>query len=307
MIATGSADFYGRFAPRADLEPLVAAICWVYWGFAFDDAVCDEGPVSVRPAEFCARAAGVQRALETPGKRCFRDRYAAAMNDLGQMFRALASPVAVRRFVQAHRAWLWGVHWQISNRALGLMPSLDDYLTMRLHSAGGEPTFALLEIANAIEVPAREMYSPRVLALTEMAILVAALDNDRHSFARERQRNQTDQNIFTVLCHQGLPADRAVAEAVRLRDRVLCRFLRVRDRMGPASTELRHYLEDLGHGIVGNAIWGQRAARYRSLAKGHGVQGPTGVTHALIWTESPLDSADAPPIGVPSIGWWWEV
>lgn len=299
LAASGSADFYARFAPRAELEPLVAAVCWVYWGFAFDDAVCDDGPASRRPAEFSARASVIQRALETPGHRGFTDRYAEAIHELGEMFRAITSPTVVRRFIDAHRAWLWGVQWQIGNRARGVLPSLDDYLTMRLHSAGGEPAFALLEIANGIEVPAEVMHSPRVVALTEMAILVAALDNDRHSFAKERRRNQTEQNIITVLCQRGLRLERAVTEAVRLRDRVLCRFLRVRDRRAPASLELRRYLEDLGHGIVGNAAWGQRVSRYASLTNDN--------QNAANWTDEPADSRDAPPADAPSISWWWDV
>ncbi|WP_424923194.1 terpene synthase family protein, partial [Actinomadura rubrisoli] len=31
--------------------------------------------------------------------------------------------------------------WQIANQAGARTPSLDDYVTLRLHSAGGEPTF----------------------------------------------------------------------------------------------------------------------------------------------------------------------
>lgn len=298
LVSSASADFYARFAPHAQLEPLVAAVCWVYWGFAFDDAVCDEGPASRRPAEFSARASVVQRALETPGYRVFLDRYAAAVHELGETFRGIAPPAVVRRFVDAHRAWLWGVQWQIGNRARGVLPSLDDYLTMRLHSAGGEPTFALWEIANGIQVPEAEMYSPRVVALTEMAILVAALDNDRHSFAKERRLGQTEQNIITVLGQRGLPGEQALAEAVRLRDRVLCRFLRVRDRAAPASLELRRYLEGLGHGIAGNAAWGQAAGRY--LVDGALLKSDN-------WTGQPADSTDAPPAGAPSISWWWDV
>lgn len=212
----------------------------------------------------------------------------------------------MRRFVHAHRGWLTGVQRQVGNRARGHMPSLDDYLTMRLHSAGGEPTFAMLEIVNGAEVPAAEMDSAAVCALTEMAILVAALDNDRHSFAREAGDLHTDQNVFTVLMrHQDVPLETAVRRAVALRDRVLCRFLALRRKVLPqASRELRRYLTDLGHGIRGNAEWGLLAPRYLVREQAGGT-GEAARPPEAVWADEPLDADDA-PAPPPSISWWWD-
>lgn len=309
FVGTRSADFYARFAPHADLDRLWITACWVYWGFAFDDARCDEGPFATDPAAFAPMALSVQRALEVPGPLSCTDPYAAALHDIGELFRASAGPVQNRRFHHAHRAWLTGVQWQIGNRATGHMPDLDDYLTMRLHSAGGEPTYAMLEIANGLDVPAREMDSPAVCALTEMAILVAALDNDRHSHAREISRRQTGQNIISVLMahhHYSLP--HAMDEAVALRDAVLERFLSLRDRITPrASTPLRHYLADLGHGIRGNIEWGLGVPRYRTRngaepASQSRVPAQATTGH---WTDTPRTSRQDPRC-LPSIAWWWK-
>ncbi|HEX4814928.1 MAG TPA: hypothetical protein VFV66_19475 [Nonomuraea sp.] len=301
-----AAEFYARFAPTADVERAWLAAAWTYWGFAFDDARCDEGPYSADPAAFAAMAAGVQRALETPGPAHFDDPYAAALHDLGERFRACAGPARMRRFTHAHRAWLTGVQWQVGNAARGYMPTLDEYLTMRLHSAGGEPTYAMLEIANGTEAPADEMDSPAVLALTEMAILVAALDNDRHSLRKEAPLGQAGQNIFNVLINQhGYSLDRAIDDAVALRDRVLVRFLRLREKtLLSASPPLVRYLEDLGHGIRGNAEWGQQVMRYQSLDHAAETPGHPSAPPALQWADHPADP-DPTPIAVPAINWWW--
>jgi hypothetical protein len=101
--------------------------------------------------------------------------------DIMRRFRSFAPPTQVGRFVHAHRAWLSGVAWQIGNQAVGRMPELDEFLTMRLLAAGGHPTFALLELATGGELSDRDLYRPAVQALTEMAIMVASLDNDLHS------------------------------------------------------------------------------------------------------------------------------
>lgn len=306
-IASHSTEFYARFAPHADPERLWVAACWVYWGFAFDDARCDEGPLAADPAAFAALAGRVQRSLENPVPPDTGDRFAHALHDLGLRIRACAGPVQVRRFEHAHRAWLTGVQWQIGNRAAGRTPALDEYLSMRLHSSGGEPTYALLEIADGLDVPAAEMDSPAVRALTEMAVLVAALDNDRHSLAKERRRGQTDQNIVTVLrAHEPLDAHDALHEAVALRDAVLDRFLTLRAEITPrASTGLRHYLADLGHGIRGNIEWGLRVPRYLSTGDANSFPGRAAPPDRVVCSDRPLKGRHDPR-HLPSIAWWWQ-
>ncbi len=175
---------------------------------------------------------------------------------------------------------------------------------MRLLSSGGEPTFAMLELASGLEVPAREMESPAVRALTEMAICVAALDNDRQSFRREVLRGHTGQNIYTVLVRRhGQSLSEAAVSASALRDLVFHRFLRLMARVRPrGSVELRSYLDGLRHGIRGNAEWGQMVPRYLSRGR---LPDPLDDSAGFQWADRPADPAAAPP-RVPTIAWWWD-
>ncbi|WP_437074954.1 terpene synthase family protein [Streptomyces sp. enrichment culture] len=275
----------------------------MYWGFAFDDARCDSGPLSTRPAQFNVLAGQVQRACETdsadPG-----DRYARALQDIVRRFRSFAAPAQVARFQHAHRTWLSGVAWQIANQAMGRMPGLDEFLTMRLQAAGGHPTYALLELATGAQVPDRELYRPAVRALSEMAMMVAALDNDRHSLHKELARGHTDQNVYTVLmAERGIGLQQAVVEAARLRDRILLRFLRLHDRVRPtAGQELAVYLQGLRYGLRGNNEWGMRVPRY--LSQGHWPDSMEDL--ALAYAEEPTDTRPGPVPGAPGIAWWWD-
>ncbi|MFF8844241.1 hypothetical protein ACF08N_16230 [Streptomyces sp. NPDC015127] len=304
VVATHSTDFYARFAPVADDDRLLATSLWVYWGFAFDDARCDNGPLSSRPAQFNALAGLVQRAAESPSAVDGGERFIRPLQDIVGRFRSFGTPAQVRRFTDAHRAWLSGVCWQIGNQAADRMPDLDEYLAMRLLASGGEPTFAMLELATGLEVPDAELRRPVVRALTEMAIMVAALDNDRHSLRKEMSRGHADQNIYSVLMrHQQLSLPEAVEAATCVRDRIMTRFLQVHDRVGPrAGTELRSYLQGLCHGIRGNAEWGLRVPRYLSL--GHV---PDAMDEApLDWADAPADSRCAPLPTAPTLAWWWD-
>lgn len=304
VVATHSTDFFARFAPTADDDRLLATSLWVYWGFAFDDARCDNGPLSGRPDQFNVLAGLVQRAAEAPSAQDGGERFVAPLQDIVGRFRSFGTPAQVRRFLEGHRAWLAGVCWQIGNQAADRMPELDEYLSMRLLASGGEPTFAMLELATGLEVPDTELYRPAVRALTEMAILVAALDNDRHSLRKELTRGHADQNIYTVLMRQrAIPLQKAVYAAAGIRDRVLTRFLQVHDRVRPtASEELGSYLRGLCLGIRGNAEWGLRVPRYLSL--GH-VPDPMDEA-PLEWACAPSDGSHAPLPEAPACAWWWD-
>jgi hypothetical protein len=171
-----------------------------------------------------------------------------------------------------------------------------EYTALRLQTAGGAPTIALLEIANGPEVPGAEMDSPAVRALTEMAIMIASWDNDLHSLHRELRESSAYPNLVTVPAHhRGLPPERAAAEAVRLRDRVMARFLRLRESATarPVSEARRIDLDCLGHAIRGNIDWALAVPRYRGIAAHPG------------WADAPADP-DPAPLPIPAIAWWWD-
>lgn len=308
ILGTRSAEFYARFTPQAIVENLQAAAHWVYWGFAFDDARCDGGPLSTRVGEFLPMACRLQRVLEVPHEPVPDDDvFAVALRDIGQRFRECATPVQVRRFNEAHRTWLMGVAWQISNRASDYMPDLDEYVSLRMCSAGGPPTLAMLEIANGTEVPARDMDSLSVRALTEMTWLVAALDNDLHSYQREMSGGYTEQNIINVyLHHDSCSVGEAHERAVALRDRVMRRFLLLREHLlltaGPA---LETYLRGLGHAIRGNIDWGVKAPRYTGLEDSATHRDEELSGRRPGWADGPSDTTVQPP-GIPAIKWWWD-
>ncbi|OLZ57462.1 hypothetical protein BS329_01545 [Amycolatopsis coloradensis] len=306
LVGTNSAEFYCRFAPSGDEASLEVAAHWVYWGFAFDDARCGRGELSADPSEFLTMAGLMQRALEAPWDPvCENDRFVTALQDIGRDFHRCATPVQVRRFTDAHRTWLFGVAWQLANRAHGRMPSLGEYTAMRLGSAGGPPTLAMLEIANGEEVPAAEMDSLVVRGLTEMAILVASWDNDLQSYAKEADEANTDQNLVNVLkAAHDWDTEQAVDEAYVLRDQVMSHFLQLREcrTRRPASRALHRYLEGLGHAIRGNIDWALGAPRYDDI---DGIPAQSGPRHPLVGCTDQPTTHRAGPLPIPAIAWWW--
>jgi hypothetical protein len=299
VIGSRSAEFYARMSPRAHTNRLQVAVEWIYWGFSFDDAYCDTLPWSIRPAEFTELAGRIVRMLEAPRSTLpGPDPHIMALAELRDRFAEVGTPVQHRRWVLAQRAWLLGVAWQIGNQSRAVMPTLNDYLAMRINSAAGESVTSMIALVNDLDIPEKEMEHPAVRACTEMSRMLASLDNDLHSYAKDIHRNEIEQNIVNVIiteqyCH---PQD-AVVTAMAMRDRIMCRFLSLRDRISHRqSAPTRHYLQDLGHVVRGNLDWGLKTPRY--LVDGQ---------HSLVpqWADKPSDAGTLPP--APSVAWWWDI
>lgn len=306
-MGTNSAEFYGRITPEGLEDRLQIAVDWCYWGFAFDDSWSYEGHDGKRPDELVTLVARLLRMLETLDARlCEGDPCSKALHDVVLRFSRCASPVQLRRWVEAHRLWLFGVTQRHALQARGTTPDIDTYLTMRLHDCGGAPCTAMIDIVNGVEVPSHELDSPRARALTEAAWLVAALDNERVSHAKEIQGEAQVQNLVDVLMHQrGCSPEQALAESIAMRDRMMCLFLRLHGQLDSgAGPALHRYLVDLAHLIPGNIEWSLKTARYTTIYDaGASPIGTVSVSSG--WVLDPADDL-LEPLPFPSIAWWWD-
>ncbi len=301
LMGTRSAEFYARIAPEAKVDAMQVAVDWCYWGFAFDDARCD-GVTRDTPSAFVALANQAVRVIETRGALLYPgDPYLVALADLAERMGYYATEPQMMRWAHAHRVWLMGAAWQLAETRLPV--SLADYFSMRLGSCAGAPTTAMIEIVEGGVIPAAELDSPLVRAVTEMTWLIAAIDNDLVSARKELATGQADHNLVTVLAADRRCSAADAAEATRrIRDRIMVRFLRLRDvAYRPGSAELRGYLTDLANLIRGNVEWSLAVPRYNSADQaGRSSAAPT-----LVWADRPAD-AGPEPLPYPAISWWWD-
>ncbi|MCA6091415.1 terpene synthase family protein [Streptomyces sp. SCA3-4] len=310
MTGNDCGGFYGRIMPRAPAGRLQIAVDWCVLMFAFDDLHCDEGPASLRTSDFSGLATRLLRVLEAPGTQpgAVVEPFLAATADLAARCRAAGTPVQTRRMVEGHRAWFLGVLWEFGCRLRGRTPSLDDYARMRQHSAAGAATFSWTEIVDGEEIPERELVSPAVRALRELAFTTAAFDDDLFSYGKEQwlaahsgHGNGCRLNLVDVLVEErSLSLAEAMEEAVALNNRLTARFVQLRDRVLPgASRPVRRHLGHLSTLIRGNLEWGLHAGRYTD---------PDGRHPAAVVTTGSFTEAVPPagPPGIPSLSWWWD-
>lgn len=305
--ASTSAEFYGGMVPEAVTEHYQVAANWVYWGFSFDDAHCDEGASQTDTGSFIPIAGRLLRILDTGDEElCRGDPHLLGLCDLMRSYRQLATATQTERWITAHRRWLFGVVQQAALRAGGGTRRIDDYFAVRLHDCGGPPTQAMFEFANAAEVPGGELHSPPVRALTELFWMVAALDNDRVSRHKEQLGQRDGHNLVdAVRAARGIGEQEAADIAIAYRDRMMLLFLRLREQVRwRASEPLRMYLDSLLRGVRANIDWSLRTPRYAVLyAADRTTPAARLRLHGSV-VDTPA-AEEGEPLPFPSIAWWW--
>ncbi|SER13381.1 hypothetical protein SAMN05216188_10839 [Lentzea xinjiangensis] len=307
VLASASAEFAARTAPHGSTDRLRVYADFVHWAFAFDDVRCDGKDLT----ELVPLVARLLRMLEGVNHRlCGDDPFLIALHDIAVRFRDCATPVQFRRWLEAHRQWLFGVvQINAGSRQDHTLP-LEQYLIARFHDGGGPVVTTMMEameLGPGRDVPGHEMDSPAVRALTEACWTIAIWDNDRISRYKEI-RGRTDRcNLVDVLMHaHGWSPHRALQEVVALRDRALRQFLELRERqLSKASPELRDYLTGLGHVIRGNIDWSLSVARYNTVfdPEDWSVVEKLAIGARVI-EQQDLEERSAPTM--PSIAWWWD-
>ncbi|SFC40613.1 terpene synthase family protein [Streptomyces aidingensis] len=307
-LATRCTDVSCRVIPEGDAEKAFLFTIWNHWACALDDAV-DDGPAATTTgAAVIDIAARVCRALELPGSGMLGPDhpFAPALQDLVHRTRAVLTPVQLHRVAHGLRDWLWGTAWLVSAQERGVLPAIGDYAAMRPSAIGTRFSLAWGELAPGIAVPAEELYSPPVQAVTDAAAFVFGCDNDLCSWGKDQGTERTYPSLLTILARDaGCSPEEAVPAAVALRDRVMTLYLRLRDRIArDAGPDLRRYLRVTDHYLVGCLHWMDAAPRFASPAGRHPLP-VAGARLGITWRDTPADDTLEPPPGLEQVAWWW--
>ena len=84
-------------------------------------------------------------------------------------FRRNAGPGCTRRFIETMDLFFRAVAQQARDRARGDVPSVEEYITLRMDTSGCKPCFALIEYAAGIDLPDEVVAHPAIRALEEAA------------------------------------------------------------------------------------------------------------------------------------------
>jgi hypothetical protein len=255
----------GRLAafayPAAEPAALDMAADWVTWLYVFDDRYADEG--SPDPALLAGQVAHLLDALDGAPPA---GPLAAALADLVGRHRDLATAEQTDRFVANVRGYLLGVLAEVSYRSAGRVPTLAEYLPLRLQASGCLPCLSLVEIcAPGRPAAGSAVHEPCIAALTRLAGSVIALANDIYSCPREIDQSPVPFifNLPLVLAeNEHLPLSEAMRRAVVMTQDLADRLARDYRTALAEGDYVAAYCRGLADWTQGTFEWMARSGRY---------------------------------------------
>jgi hypothetical protein len=269
----GFARYAGRLYPDASAADLRAIAAIFTWFFLVDDA-CDD-PTGPRPRQVRALRDGVlrllraeDRAVPPDGEHAFAGPLRRMLLDVWRKPRRRMPAVWQARFADAVAHHLDGVLIEVSNRAAGRQPTINEYVTLRRATSAAYVSYTLIEFASGLPVPDAVYHHPAVQAVAATGNDLLSWFNDLISLRRDAA-SACGHNLVLAIAHErGLPVEEAIQLAVDRWQRTMHRFVELRAEVpsfgATIDLALRHHLDGVANSVRGTIDWSLESGRYRT-------------------------------------------
>ncbi|KAI0072940.1 terpenoid synthase [Panus rudis PR-1116 ss-1] len=175
------------------------------------------------------------------------------------------TPGMQQRFMETMDFFFQAVTQQAIDRANGVVPDLESYISLRRDTSGCKPCWALIEYAYNLTIPDEVMEHPIIRALGEAANDLVTWSNDIFSYNVEQSKGDT-HNMIVVMMRQGLSLQEAVDFVGDLCKESIDRFIEDRKNLPSWGEEIDRqvqiYADGLADWIVGSLHWSFESERY---------------------------------------------
>lgn len=263
-----AAGLAGRACPTGPVERVRLLADLISWLFVMDDA-CDEDGLGGAPTRLAPTVAALLDVLDRHG-----DPGAAlptgggplgdALDDLCRRVRHLGPPGLLLRFTSQVRDYLLALLWEAANREHGRVPALAEYVQMRRHTGGVQPSFTLTDLAaGGLAGPERHA-DPALVALDLLAADLVCWCNDLFSYGKETRGTRDAHNLVTVLAEGSRGDETAALLAAADRfNKGLAAYLEAESALWATGDDvLRTVLRNRRAWIRATYDWSRTAARY---------------------------------------------
>jgi 5-epi-alpha-selinene synthase len=271
------------------LDLLVLATEWNVWLFAID-ALCDEydiGRFPDRLEQLFARCSAVvstlplerlqiTEAAEGRDERVGEDGMDSVVASLADLWSGIqaASHATSRwsaRFLRDLTAYFSASCWESAYRAMGTVPSLQDYLAYRPLSSGILTDIDLIEVILDESLPDAVRDHRALRHLQERAAQIMCWANDLLSLAKERAQGNCSNLVLVLAQDRGLSLHEAILEARRLHDQALAEFGELEQQVRglvahdpqAAAIIIDAYMTTLHAAMRAQVSWAEKTVRYR--------------------------------------------
>jgi len=247
--------------PDADAFRLEVYSDYLSWVFTMDDWL-EQSDVDyiLRMRQCCMSAFRDPINFETEnfgGKLC---------KSYFSRFRETAGPGCTERFIHTMDLYLRAVAKEVDNHAKGCTLDLESYIALRRDTLCLKPSFAFIEYAAQIDLPAEVVSHSGIMAMENAAIDCIACSNDILSYNVEQCRRYNHNIIICIMHEQDLDLQGAMEYAGQLCKNAIQHFEDNRADLPSWGKEIDEqvaiYVGGLQNWIVGSLHWSFDTNRY---------------------------------------------
>ncbi|KAF8629977.1 hypothetical protein AX17_005542 [Amanita inopinata Kibby_2008] len=177
-----------------------------------------------------------------------------------------AGPGCRERFIESMQLFFTAVAQQALDRASGMTPDLESYITVRRDTSGCKPCFQLIEYVGRFDLPQEVVEHPVIQSLEEATNDLVTWSNDIFSYNVEQSRNDTHNMIPVMMAQKGLNLQEAVdfvGECCRVSIERFETDRQLIPSWGPEiDRDVAKYVDGLQNWIVGSLHWSFDSERY---------------------------------------------
>jgi hypothetical protein len=245
-----------RAFPDAQLHELCIIANFNTWLFMLDDQ-CDEAQLGKKAVYLEHVTDGFMSilkdnaSLDTVLGRSFAD--------IWERMLAIGDPAWQTRFIRSMEEYFTSCHWEATNRAMGVTPTVAEYVTMRPYTGALYADVESIEVIEKVYLPAHILQHFIVQRLVLACNNIVCWSNDIFSCAKEAKQGDV-HNLVLVLQHERrISLQDAVDETMRMHNEEVKLFTAL-EKLLPSfgaelDKELERFLAVLRSWITGNYDW----------------------------------------------------
>ncbi|MEH1806306.1 terpene synthase family protein [Nostoc sp.] len=258
-----------RAYPKASKETLQIAADWVTWLFLYDDEI-DDANLGQEPDKLYILHSELLSILR--GNKPTQEDWAIAhlLANWRDRVSCYVSRDWMERYSSIVALYLEANRWEARNRKLAIVPEVENYIAMRSFSGAVYACFALIELAEGIELPFYILESGVAERLQRLACNIICWSNDMFSFHRERNSNDVNNLVYAVHKHQDIDLQSAVIKVQAMHDKEVNKFEQLLLEL-PTYKSLQiqdnflQFVKGIQYWITANRDWSIGSTRYEQF------------------------------------------
>jgi 5-epi-alpha-selinene synthase len=254
-----------RSYPSVPMDMLVLVTCWMIWTFTFDDycdKIIDKNSARVRACADAFMDVLNDRAAFAAGPKSLM----LALQDLWLKTRRGVPKDWAGRFIGNFSDYLDGNVWEADCFTNGIIPSVKEYMRMRVYTIAMYVFIDLIEVCEGFFLPSRMLQSEDFKKVNMLTNRSVCWFNDFISYQKEYRDGDIQNLVILIHREEMISISDAAAKVVLLHNDDIQSYIDIESKIlaeYALDNRVSRYVAGLRSWIRGDMDWSYESQRYR--------------------------------------------